>query len=65
MVRLNSGAAIDRLETTRTILPPISEVFWQQPTETSVEISKLVNNDKKHTTKNYPQQSHARVKAES
>ena len=32
MPRLHSGAAIDRLETTK--LSPIPEIVWQQPQET-------------------------------
>ena len=35
MPRLDCGAAIYRPETTWTILPPISEVFWQQHPNTS------------------------------
>ena len=34
MPPLHSGAAIDRLETTK--LPPITEVIWQQPQETQI-----------------------------
>ena len=34
MPRLQSGAAIDRPETTHLKLPPIPEVVWQQPQET-------------------------------
>ena len=34
MPRLQSGAAIDRPETTYLKLPPIPEVVWQQPHET-------------------------------
>ena len=34
MLRLHSGAAIDRPEVTHLTLPPIPEVVWQQPQET-------------------------------
>ena len=33
MLRLHSGAAIDRPEITHLPLPPIPEVAWQQPQE--------------------------------
>ena len=55
MPRLHYEAAIDKSETTKTILPPIPEVVWQQPPETSVETSKLViidNDPNNETTQN-------------
>ena len=51
MPRSHSRAAIDRLENTKPIVSPISEVVWQQPTVTSVETSKLVNTHNDPTNK--------------
>ena len=46
MPRLHSGAAIDRPETTHITFPPIPEVVWQQPQETSVpNICQTFNNE--------------------
>ena len=46
MPRLHSGAATDRPEVTHLTLPPIPEVFWQQPQEThSTNIHKVVTNE--------------------
>ena len=42
---LHSGAAIDRPETTKLLLPPMPEVVWQQPQETH-----LLNIHKTSTT---------------
>ena len=44
---VHSGSARDRQDTTKTKLPQIPEVVWQQPLETSLEQHKLkkFNND--------------------
>ena len=46
MPRLYSGDATDRPQTTHLTLPPIPEVFWQQPQETHVtNIRKTLTNE--------------------
>ena len=51
MLRFHSGAAIDRLEITHLILPPIREVVWEQPQETHVTnvLETLTNKTHKNT----------------
>ena len=52
MPRLHSGAARDRPETNEiSKLPPIPEVFWQQPTEIITDQDNLNNSNNDSTVK--------------
>ena len=52
MPRLHSGTASDRPELTKkSKLPPILEVFWQQPTENDTKQDNLNNSNKDSTLK--------------
>ena len=48
----HNGATINRPETTKTLLPPIAEVVWQELPVTFVEMCKLVNNIDDFTIEN-------------
>ena len=55
MLRLHSGAAIDRPETTQLKLPPIPEVVWQQPQETHVSNIYEICNNETHKNTHMPE----------
>ena len=55
MPRLHSGAAIDRPEVTHFTLPPIPEVFWQQPQETQITNIHIVLTNETHKNTHMPE----------
>ena len=69
MPRFHSGAAVDRAETTKLLLPPISDVVWQQLPDTFADTSYLKNfhNDTtiKITQTNHTPELHHRVDGET